>query len=178
MEQSNVVEESVFIAASPAAVYQAVSSIKRMREWSPEFLGALYRAPVHVGTRFIGFNRRRFWVWFTTAVVTRADEAREFAFRVTTFGMPVAEWGYRLTPLEAGTMVTEYWRDIRVGRSGPVAKLLGLVFTGVGPQGRPSINRTGMRHTLTAMSRTLESEARAVTSSRPTPGRGSGSSRS
>ncbi len=168
VEQPKVLEESLFIAATPAAVYRAVSSIGRMREWSPEFLGAWYRGPAHVGTRFIGFNRRRFWVWFTTAVVTRADEAHEFAFRVTTFGMPVAEWGYRLTPLNGGTTVTEYWRDIRVGRRGGVAKLLGLVFTGVGPKGRPSINRVGMRRTLDAMRQTLEREGNAVQSDLPT----------
>ena len=169
MEQPKVVEESLFIAAFPAAVYQAVSSIKRMREWSPEFIGAWHRVPVRVGTRFIGFNRRRLRVWFTTAVVTRADEAHEFAFQVRTFGMPVAEWGYRLTPSDAGTTVTEYWRDIRVGRSGRIAKLLGLVFTGVSPRGRPSINRDGMRHTLAAMSRTLESEARAAAQGSSSP---------
>ena len=162
MEQPNVVEESVFIAVPPAAVYRAVSSIQRMREWSPEFLGAWYRSPVRVGTRFVGFNRRRAWIWFTTAVVTHADEAREFAFRVTTFGMPVSEWGYRLAPSEAGTVVTEYWRDLRLGRTAPVAKLLGLIFTGSRPNQRPSTNRAGMRRTLTAMGRTLEDEEKAI----------------
>lgn len=162
MEQPDTVEESVFIAVAPAAVYRAVSSLQRMREWSPEFLGALYRPPARVGTRFLGFNRRRAWIWFTTAVVTRADEAREFAFRVTTFGMPVSEWGFRLTPSGAGTIVTQYWRDLRRGRSAPVAKLLGLIFTGSTPSGRPSVNRAGMRQTLAAMGRTLEGEEKAV----------------
>jgi Polyketide cyclase / dehydrase and lipid transport len=158
VEQPNVVEESVTIAVTPAAVYRAVSSIQRMREWSPEFLGAWYRRPVRVGTRFIGFNRRWPWIWFTTAVVTHAEEPREFAFRVTSFGIPVSEWGYRLTPSETGTLVTEYWRDLRLGRSAPVAKLMGLIFTGSRPSHRPSTNRAGMRRTLAAMGRTLERE--------------------
>jgi Polyketide cyclase / dehydrase and lipid transport len=164
MTQPNVLEESVFIAATPAAVYRAVSSIQRMREWSPEFLGAWYRGPVRVGTRFIGFNRRRGWIWFTTGVVTRADEDREFAFRVTIFGLPVAEWRYRLTPQDEGTTVTEYWRDLRVGRGAPLTKLLGLIFTGSRPGDRPAINRAGMRRTLAAMSQALEGEGSAVRS--------------
>jgi hypothetical protein len=167
MQQPNVVEESAFIAATPAAVYRAVSSIQRMREWSPEFIGALFRKPVHVGTRFIGFNRRRGWIWFTTGVVTRADEAQEFAFQVTSFGMPVAEWGYRLTPLDGGATVVAYWRDRRVGRSAPLTKLLGVIFTGARPNDRPSINRAGMRQTLAAMGRTLEAESRVVSSDGP-----------
>lgn len=167
MAQPDLVEESVFIAAPPAAVYRAVSSLQRMREWSPEFIGAWYRRPVSVGTRFIGFNRRRGWIWFTTAVVTRADEAREFAFRVTTFGLPVAEWGYRLAARDGGTMVTEYWRDLRVGRGAPVTKLLGIIFTGTRPHDRPAMNRAGMRRTLAAMSRSLEGEGGAVPSDRP-----------
>jgi hypothetical protein len=166
VEQPKVVEESAFVAATPAAVYRAVSSIQQMREWSPEFIGAWYRSPVRVGTRFIGFNRRRGWIWFTIGVVTRADEAQEFAFRVTTFGMPVAEWGYRLAPLNEGTTVTEYWHDLRAGRSAPITKLLGLVFTGARPNDRPSMNRAGMRRTLAAMSRSL-GEGRAVPSSHP-----------
>lgn len=162
MEQPRVVEESDVIAATPAAVYQAVSSFQEMRKWSPEFIGAWHRGPVRVGTRFIGFNRRRGWIWFTTGVVTHADEAREFAFRVTTFGMPVSEWGYRLTPADRGTAVTEYWRDLRAGRTAPITKLMGLIFTGTRYDDRPSVNRAGMRQTLGAMSRALEGEGNAV----------------
>lgn len=167
MEQPDVVEESVFIAAAPAAVYRAVSSFKQMREWSPEFIGAWHRSPVSAGTRFIGFNRRRGRIWFTTGVVTRADEAREFAFRVTTFGLPVAEWGYRLAAQDGGTTVTEYWRDLRFGRGAGITKLLGIIFTGARPTDRPEMNRAGMRRTLDAMRRSLEGEGSAAPSDRP-----------
>jgi hypothetical protein len=52
----------------------------------------------------------------------------EFAFDVTTFGMPVSRWGYRFSPTEGGTEVTEYWIDKRnLG-----ATVLGRVFTGKG----------------------------------------------
>ncbi|MEU2155231.1 hypothetical protein ABZ532_09430 [Streptomyces sp. NPDC019396] len=70
------------------------------------------------------------------------------AFRVTVFGLPVAEWGYRCEPEGSGTRVTEYWQDLRTGRGAPLAELLGRVFTGTPPADRAEINRAGMRTTL------------------------------
>jgi hypothetical protein len=157
MDQRNV-EESIFIAASAESVYRAVSNVRRMGEWSPECFG-VWSSSRHfrTGSRFIGFNRRRLWFWFTSCTVLRAEEARDFAFEVRTFGMPVALWGYRLQARDAGSVVTEYWQDLRSGRSAPVAKLLGLVFTGTRPANRSDVNRTGMRATLARLKTVVES---------------------
>jgi hypothetical protein len=71
---------------------------------------------------------------------------------VTTFGLPVARWGFRLAPAGAGTDVTQYWIDQRVRGS----LLLGRVFTGKVAGARPDANREGMRVTLTRLKRELE----------------------
>ena len=89
---------------------------------------------------------------FTTCRVVAAAEGQEFAFDVTTFGMPVARWGYRLAAVPEGTEVTEYWQDRR--RRG--ARVLGRVFTGRAANHRPEINRAGMRTTLERLKRELE----------------------
>ncbi|MBP0455563.1 MULTISPECIES: SRPBCC family protein [unclassified Kitasatospora] len=144
------VEESVTVAAGPAAAYRAVSEVRRTGEWSPECRAVwARRGSLRAGERFVGFNRRGLFVWFTTCRVTVADPDREFAFRVDSFGIPIAEWGYRFAADgNGGTTVTEYWRDLRTGRSAPFAELLGKVFTGVSPERRPAANRAGMRATL------------------------------
>ncbi|GAA1932949.1 SRPBCC family protein [Kitasatospora viridis] len=145
--------------ASAESVYGAVSNVRRMGEWSPECVGVWSRSRrFEAGTRFIGWNRRRLWFWFTSCTVVRAETARDFAFRVSTFGMPVALWGYRFESQDDGCLVTEYWEDLRSGRSAPVAKLLGLVFTGTPPKRRRAVNREGMRATLSRLKTAVERE--------------------
>ncbi|MFI9331605.1 SRPBCC family protein [Kitasatospora sp. NPDC052868] len=144
------VEESVSVKAGPAAAYRAVADVRRMGEWSPECRAVwARRGPLGVGARFVGFNRRGLFFWFTTCRVTDADPGREFAFRVDTFGLPVAQWGYRFEPAEGGgTTVTEYWRDLRTGRASGLTEVLGTVFAGTNPELRVKVNRAGMRATL------------------------------
>ncbi|GAA1387517.1 SRPBCC family protein [Kitasatospora putterlickiae] len=157
MDREWGVEESVGVAAEPAVVYRAVSEVRRMGEWSPECRAVwARRGPLRAGDRFVGFNRRGLFVWFTTCRVTTAEPGREFAFRVDSFGLPIAEWGYRFaSDGDGGTTLTEYWRDLRTGRGAPVAELLGKVFTGVPPQRRAAANRAGMRATLERIRRAL-----------------------
>lgn len=100
------VEESLEIPAPPQAVYAALADVRRMAEWSPEVIWVWDR-----GDRFLGVNRKACWIWFATCRIVTADPGREFAFDNTTLGLPVARWGYRLTPTEQGTLVTEYWID-------------------------------------------------------------------
>ena len=91
------VAECITVGVSPARAYQAVSDVHRIARWSPECFAVLVW-PRHGGrpARFIGLNRRGPWVWFTTCQVVTARPGEEFAFDVTTFGMPVSRWSYRL----------------------------------------------------------------------------------
>src|SRR6185295_6266261 len=116
-----------------------------MARWSPEtFAVWVTRRRDGWPSRFVGFNRRKGYVWFTTCRVVTAEPGREFAFDVFTFGQPVARWGYRLEPAAGGTTVTEYWQD----RRNRAATRLGRIFTGKVTTDRPAANRTGMRTTL------------------------------
>lgn len=149
------VQQSLEIPLPPRTVYAALADVRRMTEWSPEVIGVWPR-----GERFVGFNRKACWVWFTTCRIVVADPEREFAFDVTTFGLPVARWGYRMTPTEEGTLVTEYWVDHRRGGvRGRVAELLGLVFTGTPAARRAARNRAAMRATLHRLSAALRAVA-------------------
>ncbi|MEU9841250.1 SRPBCC family protein [Actinomadura sp. NPDC048032] len=155
MEREWVVEESVVVAAPARDVYAAVADLRRMGEWSPEVFATWVRGrAVRPGTRFVGFNRIGWRVWFTTCQVSAAVPGEVFAFRVSSFGVPVALWGYRFEnvsedPSAPRTRLTEYWEDQRRDHRGAgFVSLLGKVFTGVPAGERAEVNREGMRATL------------------------------
>lgn len=151
---SDEVAEHITVGAAPGQVYQAVSDVRRMARWSPEcFAACVWSRRDGSPARFVGLNRRGPFVWFTTCRVVTARPGEEFGFDVTTFGMPVARWTYRLAAVPGGTEVTEHWQD----RRGRGAYLMGRIFTGRSADSRPEINADGMRTTLGRLKRELES---------------------
>ncbi len=147
------VAERITVGADPAAVYAAVCDVRRVARWSPECFAAwVWPGRPGVPARFVGFNRRGPFVWFTTCAVVAAKPGEEFTFDVTTFGMPVSRWSYRLAAVPGGTEVTECWQD----RRNRGAYVLGRVFTGRVANNRPAANRDGMRATLARLKRELE----------------------
>ena len=148
--------ERITVDVPPCDVYLAVSDVRRMARWSPEcFATLVWSRRDGVPARFVGLNQRGPWVWFTTCQVVTARPGEEFAFDVTTFGMPVSRWSYRFTAVDEGTEVTESWLDKR-GRG---ANLLGRIFTGKVARNRPQVNLEGIRTTLARLKRELESGA-------------------
>ena len=101
---------STEVSASPSQLYDAVSDVRRMGEWSPECQrcewidGAVGPA---VGARFKGSNRRGVVRWSTTPRVVVADIGREFAFVTGHRGRDMTKWTYRFDPVVYGTTVTE-----------------------------------------------------------------------
>lgn len=162
MAREWVAEESVLVEAPVDRAYEAVADPRRMTEWSPELFAVWIRragrGPVASGTRFVGFNRIGARVWFTGCRVTAARPGETFAFRVSSFGVPVALWGYRFEAVGGGrTRLTEYWEDLRRDHRGTgFISALGTLFTGVSAEGRAEVNRCGMRATLGRIKSTLE----------------------
>ena len=147
------VAESVIVNAEPAEVYAAVSDPRRMARWSSECFATWVWSREDGRPRgFVGFNRRGPAVWFTVCRVAVDEPGEEFAFDVTTLGMPVARWSYRLAAVPEGTELTEHWSDRRNRGS----HLLGRIFTGRVAANRAEVNREGMRTTLARLKRELE----------------------
>lgn len=141
------------VNAPVTRVFEAVASA-RFSRWSPECVGVwVWRRRDGHPARFVGWNRRGPFLWFTTCAVVAYREGEEFSFDVTTFGMPVARWSYRFAPEGEGTRVVEEWQDLR-GRG---AWILGRIFTGKSAADRPAVNRDGMRETLRRLKKDLES---------------------
>ncbi len=100
--------DSVSIDADPAVVYELVSDITRMGEWSPECYHAKWLTTpptATVGARFVGYNRLgRRYRWKTVCVVSAARPGREFAFTVVDkHDREETLWRYQLAPSTTGT---------------------------------------------------------------------------
>ena len=143
---ANSVEVSVHVDAPAARVYEMISDLTRMSEWSPETVKVEWSGGAHgpaVGAKFKGSNRIGWRRWSTHGEVAVADPGREFAFDIASiFNLPVARWGYRMTPEGGGCTVTEYWEDLR----GRTMHIVGRLGTGVAD--RETQNRAGMQATL------------------------------
>ena len=115
MKRATQGRASVHINARPERVYDLVSDITRMGEWSPETYRCKWSGdatgPV-VGARFKGYNRRGRARWSNTVVVLVADPGREFAFRRDVIHCGVCDWHYRMEPSEGGTILTESYEVV------------------------------------------------------------------
>lgn len=107
----------VHVDAPPDRVYELVSDVRRMGEWSPETTRAEWRngatGPA-VGARFRGWNKHGRASWFTDPVVEAADPGRRFAFVTTMLGRGrFTRWTYEMTPTEdGGTDLEESWEQV------------------------------------------------------------------
>jgi hypothetical protein len=109
--------ESVVVARSPEALYDMVSDVTRMGEWSPVCTTCWWDdgdGP-REGAWFTGRNELPERTWETRSKVVAADRGREFAFMVN--GSWV-RWGYTFTPVDDGTVVTESWEFLPDGVAG------------------------------------------------------------
>jgi hypothetical protein len=113
---------SIRTTARAVNVYDLVSDVTRMGEWSPEATGGEWidgHAGARVGARFVGNNFARGNSWTTTCVVTAADPGREFAFAVEKDEGTAAHWRYTFEENGNETVVTEsfewHWLPSEVG---------------------------------------------------------------
>lgn len=105
---------SIVIHRSADEIYDLVSDVTRMGEWSPVCKACWWDEGdgPRAGAGFTGRNETPERVWKTHSVVEVADRGREFAFVV---GSGVARWGYTFEPAAVGTTVTESWRFLPTG---------------------------------------------------------------
>ena len=153
------------IAAPPETVYQLVSDITRMGEWSPECRHCAWTGgstgPV-VGARFKARNKGgRGPAWFNTPVVTVAEPGREFAFNRSGPGIGSYTWRYVLEPIPGGTRVTESYDAER-----PLSTAMAwLTAKWVGTSDRDQDLHQGMATTLARIKAAAESSSTASTTS-------------
>ena len=147
------VEVRQTINAAPEAVYDLVSDVTRMGDWSPETASCRWVGDAtgpEVGARFRGTNRRGLRTWTTTCTVTAAERGRRFAFRVTWAGQPISEWAYDFAAEGDGCAVVESWSD----RRSAAVRVTSVPVMGIAD--RAAHNRRGMEQTLAALKQCAE----------------------
>jgi uncharacterized protein YndB with AHSA1/START domain len=100
-------ENSIDIAAPVAHVWEMVSDVRRMSEWSPQVTSTRLRAgfdDVALGTQFTNRNVNGEAVWTTHGEIVRFDPEREMAFRIEENWLI---WSFTLEPTEGGTRLTQ-----------------------------------------------------------------------
>jgi hypothetical protein len=106
--ESLTYSDSIVVARSPEELYDMVSDVTRMGEWSPVCKACWWEEGdgARVGATFTGRNELPDRTWETRSEVVAADPGREFAFVVQMTG---TRWGYTFSPVEDGTRLTESW---------------------------------------------------------------------
>lgn len=149
-EHVEVVRE---IKASPVDVWNAVSDITRMGEWSPECHSCAWiegaTGPA-VGAKFSGENRNGEFEWSTECEVTECVPGEVFAFDGVFGDLRFAKWAYRIEPTTEGSRVTQTWDE------GRPAEIIEFTKTISGVAERGEHNRVGMTETLARLAAALE----------------------
>jgi hypothetical protein len=144
---------SIVIQRPPEEIYDMVSDVTRMGEWSPVCKACWWEEGdgPSVGAVFTGRNETPERTWEMKNKVTAADRGREFSWEVQ--GTHV-RWGYTFASVDAGTEVTEHW-DLPAE---------GIIFfeDRFGPDAAPQIAAReeaaviGMKKTLAAIKQAAE----------------------
>jgi len=99
-----LLQAHVDIDAPVEAVWELVSDLRRMPQWSPQCRWMKPFGPVREGTRTLNLNRRKRLFWPTTCTVIEIVPDRRLAFRVDTNN---TIWTYELEPSGEGTRLIE-----------------------------------------------------------------------
>lgn len=146
--------ESIVIARPPDALYDLVSDVTRMGEWSPVCTACWWDdgAAPRVGAWFTGRNEVPGRTWETRSQVVAAEPGREFAFMV---GGAWVRWGYALALVDNGTQLTESWEFLPAG----LARFRERYGADAQAQiaGRTEAAHAGIPVTLAAIKKTAES---------------------
>ncbi len=150
---TGTLEVSRDIAASPEAVYAAISDVTRMGEWSAECYACEWHDGVDgpaVGATFDGHNRHGEHEWTTQGKIVEADPGRAFAFECSMMDFHYSTWGYRIEPTGTGCRVTEWNEDLRPESALEFSKTVS------GIDDRTERNRETMSGTLERLAAALE----------------------
>jgi len=117
MNQVPVLEDSVEIEAPAGRVWEVVSDVRRMAEWSPQVESTRLAegiVEIELGARFTNLNRQGELIWKTHGTVVRFDVDREFAFRIEENW---TVWSFQLEETDHATVVLTQRREAPEGVS-------------------------------------------------------------
>jgi hypothetical protein len=147
--------ESIVINRTPEDLYDMVTDVTRIGEWSPICKAGWWDegSAGQVGEWFTGRNVDGDTTWETRSEVVAAGRGQEFAFIV---GGSLVRWGYVFAPVDGGTEVTESWEFLPGG--------IAMFTDRFGEDAQKYIDsrteaaHSGIPATLAALKKTAESE--------------------
>jgi len=158
------VTEKIRIDAPPDAVWELITDVRRIVEFSPECVKIQWlngaTAP-EVGARFAGTSRIGSFEWTRNCTITALREPELFAYEVADEADEAAQsrWSFELTADGNGTVVTQRFSHVPSGRS-----TVRLIAEGNPAEAEQTVAEraqmlsNGIRHTLEAMRAVLESK--------------------
>jgi hypothetical protein len=164
MKKGTKAEVSRHMAGPPEKLYEVVSDVPRMGEWSPECLHCEWidgATGAIVGARFKGTSKRGLVRWSTTPLIVTAEEGRQFAFVTNHRGHDETKWTYRFEADSGGTMVTESFEML--SDLPWYLRLAERVLMGV--KDRKADLESGMIETLRRLQAAVDGEGSATTRS-------------
>jgi hypothetical protein len=146
--------DSILVARSAGGLYDMVSDVTRIGEWSPVCKACWWDEgnSARAGDWSTGSHTTADRTWETRSEVVVAERGREFAFVV---GGSYVRWGYTFTVVGEGTRVTESWEFLPEGIAMFVEKFGADTQTQISI--RTEAARDGIPVTLAALKRTAES---------------------
>jgi hypothetical protein len=146
--------ESISVSVLPDELYELVSDITRMGEWSPVCKACWWDEGdgPRVGAWFTGRNVTPERTWEARCQVVDAEPGRRFGWVVNNGWV---YWGYEFEPEGAGTRLTESWEFLPKGIAGFRERLGDGADAEI--ERRSEAARTGIPETLAAIKKTAES---------------------
>jgi uncharacterized protein YndB with AHSA1/START domain len=99
-----ILQAEVDINAPVTTVWELISDVTKMPQWSPQCRVMKPLGEVRQGTRTLNVNRRGRLFWPTTCRITEFIPEKKLAFRVNENN---TVWSYELAPTETGTRLIE-----------------------------------------------------------------------
>jgi hypothetical protein len=148
--------ESLTISSTPDVLYDMISDVTRMGEWSPVCKLCWWDdgSEPRAGQWFTGHNESDGQVWETRCEIEVAKRGREFTFVVGGVESGSTRWRYTFASASGGTEVTESWQVLpgwlvraKDKSEDEVHQRLSML---------EQLARTGMSKTLDALKRAAE----------------------
>lgn len=141
------------VAASPEAVFAAITDVTRMGQWSPETHDAAWNEGFDgpaLDAVFTGHNRNGDNEWSTGAIIVEFVENERFFFDCRVGDFVFSSWGYEIEPTDGGCKVTEYSQNL-------IPEEMRQASSGIsGVEDRTTHNRATMETTLERLAAALE----------------------
>lgn len=142
---------SVETTVNPETVWQQISDITNMPNWSPQVRKSIVLGgATKLGAKFINLNRQGMKWWPTTAKIVEFQPNQKIAWRVAENR---SIWSIHLAPTAAGTLITQR-REAPQGIS-KLSTLMVNSFLG-GKQKFTAEIQDGMQQTLQRIKKQLE----------------------